>query len=189
MKKHSFFSTLLYVVFVVFILLAILVAVMFVSKYTNGFTGSFTGFYLQTADGENISGESERDFVKGERYRFTVVYTLGFLTEEASGYTVKIIPNVTKETNFDYTVNGENHSYSEIEDLTVYFDISKYDDYFYFAANMDLPAMLSLIHGNKTVSGVPVTLDNNSSYYTLIVSSADGKSKVEMQMKLRSEIK
>ncbi len=181
MKTKSFFSTLVQIVLLCLLVLAFAFVFVFASRYTNGFTGELVSFYLQTSDGEQISGESERDFKYGQRYLFHVVYTFGFVTDD-SGYTVKVVPNATKSINFDFSAGGNNYSYSDVEDLTNYFDIVREDTYFTIAANMELPEMLALIYGSG-VSGVPYAVDKDIAYYTLVVqSNADASVKVNFKL-------
>lgn len=184
MKNKSFFSTLLQVVLLCLLLAAFAVVFVFASRYTNGFTGGFISFYLQTTDGEQIAGESERELTYGQRHLYHVVYTFSFATDE-SGYTVKVVPNVTDDTDFDFSAGDKYYSYGDVGELTNYFDIVREDTYFTIAANMELSQMLSLVYGSS-VSGVPDTVDSGLAYYTLVVqSNADASVKVDF--KLRSD--
>ena len=185
MKKQSFFGTLCQIVLIAVLLLAIVFVAAFASRFTNGFTGGLISFYLQAADGEQISGESEREFKRGEKYMFSVVYTFGFMGGE-NDYTVQVVPKITKTTNFDYSVDGSYHQYKEVEDLTLYFDIEKHEDYFTVAANMDLPDMFRLIYPNKTLTGVPTATDSENIYFTLIVNSV-AEANVRIDMKRRGK--
>ena len=101
-------------------------------------------------------------------------------------YTVQVVPKITKTTNFDYSVDGSYHQYKEVEDLTLYFDIEKHEDYFTVAANMDLPDMFRLIYPNKTLTGVPTATDSENIYFTLIVNSV-AEANVRIDMKIRGK--
>lgn len=81
---------------------------------------------------------------------------------------------------------SETNSGKEVEDLTLYFDIEKHEDYFTVAANMDLPDMFRLIYPNKTLTGVPTATDSENIYFTLIVNSV-AEANVRIDMKIRGK--
>ncbi len=184
MKNKSFFSTLVQVVLLCLLLAGFVFVFVFASRYTNGFTGELVSFYLQTTDGERVSGEAERELTYGQRYLYHVIYTFGFATDE-NGYTVKVVPNVTDDTDFDFSAGEKYYSYGDVGELTNYFDIVREDTYFTIAANMELSDMLALVYGSS-VSGVPDTVDSGFAYYTLVVQS-NADASVKINFKLRGD--
>lgn len=180
-------SIFLHIVLIVFVLFAAIGCAAFFARFTNNFTSGFKTFYLEH-DGKTISADTENfEMVMNQEYRFDVGYSLGFINQnEKLGYHVKIAPYITDKTNFDFTVNGKPYSYSGETDLTLYFDIKKYDDTFTIKSTMDLPDIFKMMYANKTLSGVPVTKDKGKDYFVLIVSSEDKTTAIRIAFNLRS---
>ncbi len=59
---------------VIIVLIAAL-AVGLIFKFTNGFNEEFKTFYLEQDGKQILTSETERSFLRGERYRYEVKYT------------------------------------------------------------------------------------------------------------------
>lgn len=159
----------------ILILLLLVGSLGFIFRFTNGFQEDFKSFYL-THEGKNIvATNSEMCFLSGEEYRFDVNYVFEFLDEGeevSTDYSVKIVPNVDEETDFTFTVNGEDVKYSSITDLTSGFNLDKQEEYFTFSIpeNASLASILQVFYGEAVEA--PNDEDFENLYlYTLVVSS------------------
>lgn len=87
---------------------------------------------------------------------------------------VKVLSNVTAETDFTFTVNGQEKKYSEIGDLTSAFIKPKnvYGDYFIidFDDDYSLKSIISRLYNSEDI-----TISEHDSFplYKLVVTSSD----------------
>ena len=106
-------------------------------------------------------------------YRFDCLYIFSKLFKNQNkGFKVKIVPNVTEDTKFEFEVDDVIYSYAGVKDLTRAFNIRQYDTYFTLILSNDstVYGILSSLYSGKTVT-LPENFDNSKAYYTLIVSS------------------
>ena len=104
------------------------------------------------------------------------------------GYTVKILPNVTKETDFTFTVNGITHTYSKQSDLTKGFDITLSETYFTITINKTLSEILSEIYLNEPVTDVPEAIKSGNDYFLLVVTTANNEAQLRIAFQLTGNI-
>jgi hypothetical protein len=144
-----------------------------VFRFTNGFRSDFQTFYVQHGDNMIFDFVDNYPVSFGEKMRFDVKYTFGFFDKELSGYTVKIVPNVSGGNDFDFTVDGLYYSYGYESDLTSAFDLDLHDDYFtlFLDDTMTVQTVLEKLYEGATVV-VPDGMLNED-YFTLIVTSYD----------------
>ena len=129
-----------------------------------------------TYNGEDIfTKDGKIYFTYGEEYLFNVAYTYEFSTDnENTDYSVKIVPNVDEDTDFTFTVDGEEMQYSNVGDLTSGFTLDKQAEYFTLAIpeSASLASILQAVYGEAVEA--PSAEDCPSPYlYTLVVSSYD----------------
>lgn len=106
-----------------------------------------------------------------EELRFNVYYDYHKLCREKRyDYTVKVLPI----GNFDFTVDGNTFAWSQEEDITDYFTVKKFDNYFTMVIPGNVYDVLSLIYPSSEI--VVSELDQALDYYKLEVTSHDGKS-------------
>lgn len=101
-----------------------------------------------------------------------------FDVKNCESYIVQILPNVTDETDFIYTVKGEEYRFSDITGLTAAFFESDniYGNYFIIDCDKDY----SLGNVVSSTLGASVTInDSVENPYLLVVTSSDGK-KIEI---------
>lgn len=170
----------------ILIVILLLGVVGFFAFFTNGFTSDFKTFYVNVRDKTIMNDTDGYEIVFKDEYRFDVKYTFGFMQKENEklGYHVRIIPNITDETDFDFTVNGQTFKYSNETDLTQGFEVTLYDDYFTLEANKDLPEILSDLHLGSPVTGVPSAIDCGIDYFTLVISSEDKSTELAIDFNL-----
>lgn len=107
--------------------LLLLLAVGSIAFFTNGFTSDFKTFYVES-DGKRMLSDYDNYIMKQDtENKFVVKYTFGAVNKDISGYTLKIVPNVSHDNDFDFTVDGEIYSFGAEEDLTKGFDITQND--------------------------------------------------------------
>lgn len=97
-----------------------------------------------------------------------------FEVKNGGDCSVKIVPNVTAETDFSYIVDGQTYMYSEENDLSVVFDLQVYKGA--FTVNFDnatsIESVLSKIWGTDKI----IINDIKSfSFYKIVVTSLSGE--------------
>ena len=121
MKKQMNVGKTIAVIVCVFLLV---LAVGSIAFFTNGFTSDFKTFYVES-DGKRMLSDYDNYIMKQDaENKFVVKYTFGAVNKDISGYTLKIVPNVSHDNDFDFTVDGEIYSFGAEEDLTKGFDIT-----------------------------------------------------------------
>jgi len=146
-----------------------------VYTYTNGFNEDFKTFYVEYGDEKILTEESNKSFAAGKVHTFKVKYTFDNGKSETKDYSVKVIPNVTRD--FDFTVDGERYIYSKVSDLTGGFTLEKDETSFTLTLTDDLTLqkVLSSAYAGKTVVVPDEAEANNPKPYTLVISSYNGK--------------
>lgn len=175
-------------------LLAILAGVVFFAVFTNGFKGDFKEFYI-TVQGENehaelVTESKDLDVYLYRKYRVEPKYIMNLLSKDKKlDYSVTVMPNVTEDTDFEYSVERAQSEYvrikySQVTDLSEVITLDIYDDYFEFEIDDDLPAMLKKLYRTDNVQGVPSIVDSYKPYITLRVYSADKMAYVTLRLSL-----
>ncbi len=89
---------------------------------------------------------------------------------------VKVLPNVNAETDFIFTVDGQEHKYSEVQDLTAVFIKANnvYGDYFVIDCNNDfsLESVLSMLYD---IEQITISEHVNIPPYKIVVTSSNGQ--------------
>lgn len=94
----------------------------FIVYYTGGFTSDFKTFYVKI-DGKDILTSADGYTLSADKsLRVEIKYTFGALNKNVSGYSVKVVPNAIEGKDFDFTVDGQTHSYQAETDLTAGFE-------------------------------------------------------------------
>lgn len=163
-KSRNLFSVVLTVV-IVLLLLMLLVSLL-------GRSGEMPilGKTLQLQyDGKEIKSEENFAVILNQQYNFTV--------QNAKDFTVQIVPRITKNSNFSFTVDGVQYSYDKVKDLSKGFKLELKDDGFTLTPLQDLPQMLQA-QFDGAVENVPTVCNLAVPYIDLIVSDKSGKSVV-----------
>lgn len=121
--------------------------------------------------GENVyKSETENilDLPESGQVRFEI--------KNCESCTIKVLPNVTAETDFTFTVNGQEKKYSEVEDLTAAFiqPNNVYGDYFIIDSDNDysLESVLSKLYGAESVE---INAETAIYPYKMVVTSSSGE--------------
>ena len=150
----------------------VLVAVVgLVYRFTNGFNEDFKTFYIEQDGKQILSSSSTMSFKADTTYRFDVKYTFDTEQSEPKNYSVKVMPNASRD--FDFTVDGERYLYSKQGELSAAFSLNKQDTYFELVLPEDFAlqyALQSCYPGKEVI--VPEEAEQGNPYpYTLVVSS------------------
>ena len=177
-RKNSDKFEITYIFIAMLVVMLLLLVIGFIAKFTNNFTSDFATFYVEH-DGKTIT--SDRGgyiFDKDVEYRFDVGYPLGVFNKEKLSYNVKVVPNITDETNFEFTDGVETFKYSDITDLTEQFYIQQYEDYFTLTADKPLKEIIESAY-ESTFTGIP-TINFEQDYLKLVISSVDNSASISL---------
>lgn len=160
------------VVSIALVLLLIILAVGFAAYFSNGFTSDLKTFYVE-CNGEKILNDKDYyEMTANQEYRFDVKYLFDVGNKENKlGYHVQVLPYTTKETNFDFQVDGKTYNYGAEGELTKAFEIEQGDDYFTLKSIKTVKGVLEALYPNKPV--VVPELKSKTPYFALVVSSED----------------
>ncbi len=135
--------------------------------------GKYTEFNV-THNGEAVALESNMTIYPEQVYEFKISYVNeGETLEKPYDFKVDIIPNATVDTEFQFTVDGEQIWFSDLETLKGAFTIEQVNDGFTLKAPKasSMQDILSVIYADKTLT-VPENVAFGK-YYTLVISSYD----------------
>jgi len=171
-NKKKAGQTVLYIV----ILLLLIGCVGFFAYFTNGFTGDFKSFYVQCNDKTVMSSSDGFQLTSDNPLKVDVCYTFGFMSEEISGYSVTVLPNA----DFDFTVDGEVHSFMSETNLNNGFDIVFEENSFTISPKGGIQQVLEGVYPGKTIVVDKTQIDFESNLIKINVSSVENKASVSM---------
>ena len=168
------------------VLLVVLGVAGVIAHFTNGFTSDFKTFYVTVNGKDVMTSASGYEISETQPLEVGVKYTLDFVSKEASGYSVKIVPNKAEGKNFDYTVNGAIYSFFGEKDLTMGFNVSKSEKSFTVTPKGGtVTDVIKKIYAGKAVSDCePYVYED---MFTLIVTSMSGESSVSVSFSITGE--
>lgn len=168
-KKNSIGS-----VFIAILSILLVVAVVaFIFKFTNGLNEDLKTFYIEHNGKQIVATDSQMTFDTESEHRFDCKY---ISNPDNNTFNLKVVPNVTEETDFSFTVDGKSHKWSEVEDLTSCFNLDKQANYFIvsFPADFSMQGVLNSLYPESQVV-ISETLSLYQYYYTLHVSNYNEK--------------
>ena len=147
--------------------------------FTNGLTSDFSTFYVRVGD-TRYTDVGTVDLPLDEPVRFDVGYVFENADDgENRGYSVRIVPNVSDETDFDFTVDGQVYAFRGEDDFTEVFGIEQ-DETGFTVTNTGF-TMQSLLQSLYADSTVVVPDDINvaeTAYFNVVVSSYNDRANV-----------
>lgn len=167
----------------VLVVLALVSAVGFIAYFTGGFTSGFKTFYVEVDGKQILTNASGYSIPVGESMTVDVKYTM---SEEASGYTVKVVPNQLAGKDFDFTLDGEVYSYQAEKDLTAGFDIEYGDTSFTVKPKGTITDILKAVYPGSTVEDCRDFAYDNM--FTLVITSYDGESSVKVNFTVSEDV-
>lgn len=175
------------IIIYVLIILTLIGICGFIVYFTGGFTTEFTGFYV-TVDGKDVMSTGSGFRIKADdSLEVEVKYVFTSPTDEAQGYTVKVVPNAIDGKDFDFTLNGDKYSYQSEKDLTAGFNIKQDKDSFTITPKGNLTEILSAVYPNDTVGDCADKAYENM--FTLVVTSYNGKAEVRINFTVTETIR
>lgn len=167
-------------------ILLVIVAVIGVFAYfTNGFTSDFKTFYVSVNGKDVMTSGSGYVITPQEPLSVDVKYTFAFNQTETKGYSVKIVPNKTDE-DFDFSVDGETHYFSDEKDLSNGFVIDKQEKSFTVTPKGSTP--LEILEAVYPESEVSCESKGYNDMFTVIVTSYNGESSVKLNFALERRV-
>ena len=155
------------------IILVFVLGVGFLAYFTGGFTSEFKTFYVEIDGKEIMTNASGYEMNVNEPLTVNVKYTL---TDEAQGYSVKVIPNAIEGKDFDFKLDEDVYSYQAEKDLTDGFIIERSESSFTIKPKGGITEILQAIYPDNVVEDCRQYAYENM--FTLVVYSYDGNSSV-----------
>ena len=114
-----------------------------------------------------------------------VKYTFNSSNSEVNGYSVKIVPNTREDKNFDFLVDGEVHSFYDIEDLSAGFIIEESETSFTVTPKGELTDILRAVYPEGEVADCSEY--NHHNMFSLVITSYNGTSTVTVNFAVLRE--
>ena len=175
MKKKN--STLVNIIIYAAIALVLIIGIGLIVGLTGG--EDVQSFYITIGEKDIMNADVDYVLTKDEYLEVK----MNFLTDDKdnANYTVKIVPTVVEDCDFDFTSEGIVYSFQQSSDLTAGFNIQRKDSGFRIRPKGGLEDVLAAAYG--------ASIDElNASYYdnmfTMIISSADEKSSISIQFSI-----
>lgn len=171
----------------ILIILLLVGALGFLLRFTNGGTSELRTFYVKNGKTLYTLSVGNYSFAEGDELRFDVRYTFA-ASDDVKGYSATIVPNVTDDTEFEYTVDDGLYIYSDDLDLSSAFGMERHETYFTFTIPLDITmeSVLSSVYPTESVT-VPDDVNVQTNYYfALIVKSYDGSDSVRINFRIES---
>lgn len=159
----------------ILLVLVLVSAIGFIAYFTGGFTSGFKTFYVEIDGDQILTSESGYKIPTGEAMTVEVKYTM---SDEKSGYSVKVVPNKLAGKDFDFTLDGEVYSYHGEKDLTEGFEIEYGDTSFTIKPKGTITDILRAVYPGSAVEDCRDFAYDDM--FTLIVTSHDGESNVKV---------
>lgn len=162
----------------VLVLLVVVGVIGVIVRFTGGFTSDFKTFYVSVDGKDVLTTAGGFQATKTEPLKVDVKYTFGSAGGDASGYSVKVVPNAVENEDFDFTLNGDVYSYQAETDLTAGFEIERGETSFTITPKGGLTEILQAVYPSYEVGDC-----RDKSYkdmYALIVTSYNGKASVKL---------
>lgn len=159
----------------------------FLAYFTNGLTTDFKSFYVVVNDRNILTSASGYQATPQEPLSVEIKYTFGFMDKEMSGYKVKIMPK-SDEVDFFINVDNVSHKFSEIEDITVGFDIVLKENSFTITPKGNLIDILNSVYSDNEISVDEGSIDYSKDLFTAIITSYNDEAKVYIHFNVRRNV-
>lgn len=172
-KNSPRFNIILYIV----IALVAIAIVGVIIALTSG--GSVQSFYV-TIDEKNIM-EADYDYILKQDESTDVKMNFLSIDEDNGNYTVRIVPTLNADNDFDFTADGSVYSFQQTPDYTAGFTIKKTDEGFTIQPKGNLESIIEAAVGSDVEELNSKSYDN---MFTMIITSADEKSNIYIQFSI-----
>ena len=147
----------------------------FLAYFTGGFTSEFKTFYIEVNGKDIMTNASGYEMSVNEPLTVNVKYTL---TDQAQGYSLKVVPNAVEGKDFDFKLDEDVYSFQAEKDLTEGFIIERSESSFTIKPKGGITDILQAIYPDNVVEDCRQYAYENM--FTLIVYSYDGNSSVTL---------
>lgn len=165
------------------VVLVFVLGVGFLAYFTGGFTSEFKTFYVEINGKEIMTNASGYEMTENEPLTVNVKYTL---TDQAQGYSVKVVPNALEGKDFDFKLDEDVYSYQAEKDLTDGFVIERSETSFTITPKGGITDILQAIYPNNVVEDCRDYAYENM--FTLVISSYDEKSSVTVNFSIPEKL-
>ncbi len=171
------------VVTYILVLLVLVAIVGLVVKFTGGFTSEFKTFYV-SVDGKDVLTSANGFYMTPkEPLTVDVKYTFAQAGGDANGYSVKVVPSVIENKDFDFMLNGDVYSYQAETDLTAGFEIERSENSFTVTPKgATVTEILQAVYPTYTVG--ECSENGYTDMYSLVVTSYNGKASVTLNFSI-----
>ena len=146
------------------------------------------GVYMHFTDNTPTSdfyvlynGKEISSNVKGYKMstdKAVTIYVVDKTSEnEETEYTVKVVPNIVKDKDFNFILNGESTSYQSIKDLTEGFDIVYESNSFTIKPLGDITTILNAVYVNAEIEDCSEYTYEDM--FTLIISNGENTVEID----------
>jgi len=164
------------------IFLVVIAVFGFFVHFTNGFTSDFSTFYV-ICNGKEVLNSAGGFAMNEERpLEIEVKYTFGLVSDESSGYSVRVVPNIKSPEDFTFYMNGEPYSFQGTKDLTQGFIIEEKENSFTIKPKGSLTKILSSVYNNGEIESC-----DDKAYtdmFMLVITSYNGERAVNIAFSL-----
>lgn len=161
------------------IVLVFVLGVGFLAYFTGGFTSDFKTFYIEIDGKEVMTSANGYRMTPEKPLSVNIKYTL---TDEAQGYSVKVVPNSLEGKDFDFSLDDDVYSFQAEKDLTDGFIVERKDDSFTIKPVGGIVDILQAVYPNNKVGDCRKYVYDNM--YTLVVTSYNGKQSVSINFSI-----
>lgn len=161
------------------IVLVFVLGVGFLAYFTGGFTSDFKTFYVKIDGKEVMTSANGYRMTPEKPLSVNIKYTL---TDEAQGYSVKVVPNSLEGKDFDFSLDDDVYSFQAEKDLTNGFIVERKDDSFTIKPVGGIVDILQAVYPNNKVGDCRKYVYDNM--YTLVVTSYNGKQSVSINFSI-----
>lgn len=135
--------------------------------------GSYDSFSVSYSDDVYIGNVVNKVYTFNTELTFNVDFDYHKLVvDKQYGYTVKVVPAVSGDDDFEFSIGDHSYMFSDEQDITSAFNVVISEGSFTFVIPGNIADVLGVIYGGGEIT-VP-ELDNDKDYYKLIVTAFDG---------------
>lgn len=171
----------------ILIVLVLVAVIGVIVKFTGGLTSDFKTFYVTIGEKDVMTTASGYALTKDAPLEVGTKYTFGDAGGEASGYSVKVVPNPIDGKDFDFLLDGEHYSFQAETDLTGGFDIEYGEDSFTIAPKGGVLDVLKAVYPECEVA----LADDAQLYenmFAMVVSSYNNASSVTVYFHIEETV-
>lgn len=161
---------------VIIVMLLLIAGCGLIVYFTNG--NDIIPFYL-SIDGTSVTDIAENFNIPVDgSLNIEVKPLLDIKPDKPIEYTIKVVPNIIENKDFDFTLDDAVYPYQEEEDLTAGFNIERNGNSFTISPKGYITDILQAVYPDKTVGNCNDSAYNNM--FKLIVSPPDSDKGIEI---------